>query len=553
MLNLIRVRCMWMPDDWPIGLEFRKPAYWDGVYNKVIVILEEHAINSEVIVEVEGVSKSVRITRGEGGSLEAEDANVEIRKLRYVNDDRVLSEIFKKLLGIGGEKGCFEIWRMSRLRQAGLAYLVKYAEMVDRDQNRDRAEEASKKASYTRLTHAGGCLYLGDIALENVKVDGEPLVNRIDDRLRRNFLLALFLHDIGHFPFSHVLENCTNILAAGIKDKYISIDLIRGGPLSHVLRELIAIAELNYDLVHEVLEHYEEEEQICRECISALIDKNYQRNCSHYRDDKLFEALQELVDGIIDIDRLDHYNRDDVNLGVGVLGGGVMDIIESVKIGKKIGVYVEYGKAPIAEQLLTSKKLLWKRQLDTYTTRCYESILISAVDSLIDKGFHICDVMFLIDEWLGSTLSKYVKEIISCIKDPPTSETEVRVLEYHWSPPINHVRKLCSDIFRLAGGNVLTTFWHGGGFSESPLVDLPVRVRKDEYKMLNELVDYVRACDEIRYLESLGRRKCLVFLIPLAEIVGLDEAVSKVQEGMITPPDSIERLKIRIGERRGMS
>jgi len=59
-------------------------------------------------------------------------------------------------------------------------------------------------ALHTRFHHALGAMHLMVQAIETLKSKGF----RISDEEARGVIVAILLHDIGHGPFSHALENC---------------------------------------------------------------------------------------------------------------------------------------------------------------------------------------------------------------------------------------------------------------------------------------------------------------------------------------------------------
>jgi len=75
--------------------------------------------------------------------------------------------------------------RLSRIKQLGLTYLV------------------YPGAHHTRFHHAVGAAHLMTQAIQTLKKNG-VLINKEEEEA---VILAILLHDIGHGPFSHALEN----------------------------------------------------------------------------------------------------------------------------------------------------------------------------------------------------------------------------------------------------------------------------------------------------------------------------------------------------------
>ena len=75
--------------------------------------------------------------------------------------------------------------RLRKISQLGLSYLV------------------YPGAHHTRFHHAIGCLHLMSKAIIQIKQKGHVITNEESEALK----IAILLHDIGHGPFSHALEN----------------------------------------------------------------------------------------------------------------------------------------------------------------------------------------------------------------------------------------------------------------------------------------------------------------------------------------------------------
>lgn len=92
--------------------------------------------------------------------------------------------------------------RLRRISQMGLSYLV------------------YPGAHHTRFHHAIGCLYLMQKAIDILRLKGVKISNKEEEAL----LVAILLHDIGHGPFSHALENS---IVQGVNHEQISLKFMR--------------------------------------------------------------------------------------------------------------------------------------------------------------------------------------------------------------------------------------------------------------------------------------------------------------------------------------
>ena len=75
--------------------------------------------------------------------------------------------------------------RLGRVKQLGLTYMV------------------YPGAQHTRFQHSLGAMHLMDEAVAQLRLKG----NVITEEEAQGALLAILLHDLGHAPFSHVLED----------------------------------------------------------------------------------------------------------------------------------------------------------------------------------------------------------------------------------------------------------------------------------------------------------------------------------------------------------
>jgi len=228
----------------------------------------------------------------------------------------------------------YEFKRLNFLRQSGFAFLV------------------FPSATHNRYSHSIGCCNLGYLACQQISIEEHQdtrLLRRLSlldwldspERLwREEFLIALLLHDIGHFPFSHTLESnselwecfskkltheslaCTIILGKnnnpssnpGSSIKYNDNIFQTHQNLYDVIRDIwnnkCKIDDFNLDCRF-IADVIRENHKIDRNVLCYLISgEEYFRD--QVPDERKIEldVLHALVSGLFDLDRIDHYRRD---------------------------------------------------------------------------------------------------------------------------------------------------------------------------------------------------------------------------------------------------
>jgi HD superfamily phosphohydrolase len=155
-------------------------------------------------------------------------------------------------------------------------------------------------ALHTRFHHALGAMHLMKETLDNLREKGIE----IDDDEYTAALLAILLHDIGHAPFSHALEQ---VLAPGVPHEQIS---------SLIMEELNRQYNGALDLA------------------LKMFNSQYER-----------KFFNQLIASQLDIDRLDYLNRDSFFTGVseGKIGSEriikLLTVVNNEIIVEEKGIY----------------------------------------------------------------------------------------------------------------------------------------------------------------------------------------------------------------------
>ena len=206
--------------------------------------------------------------------------------------------------------------RLRRISQMGLSHLV------------------YPGAHHTRFEHALGCMHLMQQAIEvlrkkNIKISSEEA---------EAMQIAILLHDIGHGPFSHALEN---ILVSGISHESISLRIIN-------------LLNIEFDGALDKA--------------IAIFTGNYSR-----------PFMRQLIMGQIDIDRLDYLKRDSFYTGVTEGNISTERILSMINVVNNELVFEEKGIYSLEKFLLARRLMYWQVYLHK-TSVSAELYLVKAIE-----------------------------------------------------------------------------------------------------------------------------------------------------------------------------
>ncbi|MCQ2225520.1 MAG: HD domain-containing protein [Paludibacteraceae bacterium] len=215
--------------------------------------------------------------------------------------------------------------RLGRIKQLGMSYLV------------------YPGAQHTRFQHSLGAMYLMEEAIAQLRSRG----NEITDEEADAVLAAILLHDIGHAPFSHVLENT---LTQEISHEEISLLMM---------------------------------EQINKEMGGAL-----EMAMQIYQNTYPKRFLHQLVSSQLDMDRLDYLIRDSFFTGVVEGAVGAARIIKMLNVHDDQLVVEAKGVYSIEKFLIARRMMYWQVYYHK-TSVSAEQVLIKTLErakELTSKG-----------------------------------------------------------------------------------------------------------------------------------------------------------------------
>lgn len=206
--------------------------------------------------------------------------------------------------------------RLNRIRQLGLAAFV------------------YPGAQHTRFHHSIGAMFLMNEALKTLKEKGHEITSEELD----GAMAAILMHDIGHGPFSHVLENT---LVTNISHEEISLLMMH---------------------------------QVNREFDDAL-----QTAIDIFTDNHPKKFLHQLVSSQLDVDRLDYLRRDSFFTGVVEGNIGSARIIKMLNV-KDDKLVIESKGINSIENFLMSRRLMYWQVYLHKTAMAAEKMLVNILN-----------------------------------------------------------------------------------------------------------------------------------------------------------------------------
>jgi HD superfamily phosphohydrolase len=187
--------------------------------------------------------------------------------------------------------------RLRRISQMGMSYLV------------------FPGAHHTRFHHALGSMHLMQMAIQVLKFKNVEITEKEADGL----LGAILLHDIGHGPFSHAMEN----------------SLVDG--ISHEELSLMFMEYLNREMEGEL------------SCAIEIFRGTYPK-----------KFLNQLVSSQLDMDRLDYLKRDSFYTGVAEGNINAERLITMLNVSDGSLVVEEKGIYSVEKFLMARRFMYWQ-------------------------------------------------------------------------------------------------------------------------------------------------------------------------------------------------
>jgi uncharacterized protein len=204
------------------------------------------------------------------------------------------------------------VQRLRRIKQLGMSELV------------------YPGALHTRFHHALGAMHLMGQALQNLRAKGHA----ISEAELEAAQIAILLHDVGHGPFSHVLE--------------------------HTLLDQVPHEKISLLFMQDLNRQFGGALQLAIQMFSNQYERKF---------------FNQLISSQLDMDRLDYLNRDCFFTGVseGSIGSEriikMLDVVDNELVVEEKGIYS-------IENFLTARRLMYWQVYLHKTSICAETMLI---------------------------------------------------------------------------------------------------------------------------------------------------------------------------------
>jgi HD superfamily phosphohydrolase len=206
--------------------------------------------------------------------------------------------------------------RLTRIKQLGLTHLV------------------YPGAQHTRMNHSLGAMHLMNEAISQLQSKGHTITYEE----KQAALACILMHDLGHGPFSHVLENT---LVKGVRHEEISLLLMK---------------KMNEEM-----------------------DGKLDLAISIFKDEYSKAFLHQLVSGQLDVDRLDYLRRDSFFTGVHEGNIGSARIIKMLNLKDDRLVVEAKGIYSIENFLMARRLMYWQVYLHK-TALAAEKMLVNILN-----------------------------------------------------------------------------------------------------------------------------------------------------------------------------
>lgn len=265
------------------------------------------------------------------------------------------------------------------------------------------ADRVYPDASHSRFAHSVG-VYGNAVRYTQALLNNrwsELFRDSLDSRDLRTLLIAALVHDIGQYPFAHAIEDSVRRGGGQVGVPDLDHEALTKRILLDSAFRASQLAEFQFsgpDLGLLIEQAGTSPEEVC-----GVLDGLGARDLTQAK----AHLLRSIVDGPIDVDKLDYLRRDSHHAGVGFgLNIDVGRLLQSICVvavpssireteDLELGL-IEKGVSA-AEELLVARSHMFTQVYWHRTVRAHEAVLAAALSKLrrASRG---------LDEWIAATM-----------------------------------------------------------------------------------------------------------------------------------------------------
>jgi len=225
-------------------------------------------------------------------------------------------------------------------------------------------------ADYSRLSHSLGACHVTGRILEALRRNGDNFeISEDDFQLYR---VAALLHDIGHYPFSHAMEEALASyyvkLAEATQGSKVSVNTQRK-PLNH---EKVGKEILNRD------------GELCKVLSKNGIDTNRLHKVFNHHEDAFF--LANIISSDLDADRIDYLLRTARHTGLPYGSVDLDYLLSQMNVDEHNRVCISAKAVRTADHFLLCRYFDYQQVSYHKTVAAFEMVLKDVISALLEAG-----------------------------------------------------------------------------------------------------------------------------------------------------------------------
>ena len=319
-------------------------------------------------------------------------------------------------------------------------------------------------ATHTRFAHSLGAYHLAGELTSSIQEVQPGLLSNADAELVQ---LGALLHDIGHPPYSHLLET-PEVFATFHSHEHWGRILLESedSEIGKVLKDVLGVER--------------------KQRLFALLDGQLECN-----GEPIAPFLKEIISSQLDVDRMDYMIRDQANTGAQIGGFDSARVIRALRVNDDGRLYVKSWGLPAIEAYLVTRYHMYNQvyfHKVNMLTQSYLVRMLSRAKELVSLGQlkveeeiqHMLTNQSLTPEQYASLHDSHIKVAIGRFanhEDQVLSGFASRLLarrDYHKSL---RIPSLTSEMFQVVKDEVAEVLRKEGFDAEHDLITASIRKR----------------------------------------------------------------------------